>query len=64
MRYKLFKDCYLHKVARAIDHMVVDCLYEANPVFKFNENLNNPDKYMTYTDNILPLIENSSNPAL
>ena len=44
--------------------MVVDALMEANVVFKFHENLYNPEKYVKYTDNILSLIETSSNPLL
>lgn len=38
-RYQLHKDCYSHRVARAIDFMVVDALLEANPVFHFEEKI-------------------------
>lgn len=34
-RYDLFKTAYHHKVSKSIDYMIVDCLYEANPVFHF-----------------------------
>jgi len=44
--------------------MIVDALIEANPVYKFHENLYNPAKYVHYTDSILNLIEVSSDPAL
>lgn len=44
--------------------MVVDALLEANPVFKFHENLFNPSVYVNYTDNILNLIESSNKPEL
>lgn len=44
--------------------MIVDALMEANPVFKFHENLNNPEEYLHYTDNILTLIESSRDPNL
>ena len=63
-RYKLFKDCYLHRVCQAIDFMIVDALLEANDVFKFHENLHNPEVYVNYTDNILGLIECSQNTDL
>jgi hypothetical protein len=51
-------------VSQAVDEMVVDCLYYANPVFKFNENLRNPAEYVKYTDNILTHIEFSNNTEL
>lgn len=44
--------------------MVVDILLEANCIFKFHENIYNPQKYVNYTDNILHLIENSDDPRL
>ena len=44
--------------------MIVDALMEANPVFKFHEKIYDPVAYMKFTDNILPLIETSRNPAL
>ena len=44
--------------------MIVDALYYANPVFKFEENIFKPEKYINYTDNILSLIEISSDPLL
>mmetsp|Transcript_5438 Transcript_5438/g.4123 ORF Transcript_5438/g.4123 Transcript_5438/m.4123 type:complete len:172 (+) Transcript_5438:525-1040(+) len=58
-RYTLFREAYQHKVAQAIDFMVVDALVEANPHFKFMENLENPVEYMKYTDSILSYIEYS-----
>jgi HD superfamily phosphohydrolase len=61
-RYKLFKDAYLHRVCQAIDFMIVDVLMDANQVYKFHENINNPAKYVHYTDNILSLIEVSTDP--
>ena len=44
--------------------MIVDALLEANDVFKFHENLHNPEVYVNYTDNILGLIECSQNTDL
>jgi hypothetical protein len=42
--------------------MIVDVLMDANQVYKFHENINNPAKYVHYTDNILSLIEVSTDP--
>ena len=63
-RYKLFKECYSHRVCRAIDYMIVDALVEANPVFHFEETMRDPARYVDMTDNILPHIESSRDPAL
>ncbi len=63
-RYSLFKNAYSHRVCRAIDHMIVDALLEANPVFHFEEKIFNPAEYLNVTDDILSLIERSRNPAL
>jgi HD superfamily phosphohydrolase len=41
-RYSLFKGVYSHRVSRAIDHMVVDALIEANQVFHFEEKIRDP----------------------
>ena len=37
--------------------MIVDALVEVNPYFKFTENLNDPDKYMNYTDSLVKHVE-------
>lgn len=42
-RYKLFKDAYSHRVCKAIDLMIVDALLEANPVYKFQDRITNPE---------------------
>jgi HD superfamily phosphohydrolase len=63
-RYKLFKECYSHRVCRAIDYMIVDALMEANPVFHFEEMIRNPASYVDVSDNILGHIETSRDPAL
>ncbi len=44
-RYKLFKECYSHRVCKAIDYMIVDALVEANSYFKFEEMIFDPAKY-------------------
>jgi HD superfamily phosphohydrolase len=63
-RYKLFKDVYSHRVCRAIDYMIVDCLLEANPVFKFQDMIFDPEAYTNLTDDVLSLIEVSKKPEL
>jgi hypothetical protein len=63
-RYKLFKECYSHRVCKAIDYMIVDALMEANPVYHFEEKIRNPEEYVNITDDVLGNIENSKNPAL
>lgn len=63
-RYKLFKECYSHRVCRAIDYMIVDALTLANPVFHFEETINDPARYVGVTDNYLTYIETSRDPAL
>lgn len=63
-RYKLFKECYSHRVCKAIDYMIVDALTEANPVFHFEQTINDPSRYVDVTDNYLTHIEGSRDPAL
>ena len=63
-RYKLFKECYSHRVCRAIDYMIVDALLAANGKFHFEKMILDPSLYVNCTDNILGLIENSSSPDL
>jgi hypothetical protein len=63
-RYKLFKECYSHRVCKAIDFMIVDALLAANQVYHFEETIRDPEQYVNMTDNIITNIENSRNPAL
>ena len=63
-RYKLFKECYSHRVCKAIDYMIVDALVAANQVYHFEETIRDPARYVDITDNVLTNIENSHNPAL
>ena len=44
--------------------MIVDALLEANPVFKFQDKIHDPEAYTHLTDSILNLIETSKNPEL
>ena len=63
-RYKLFKECYSHRVCKAIDYMIVDALIAANQVYHFEEKIRDPEAYVDLTDNVLTNIENSRNPEL
>ena len=63
-RYKLFKECYSHRVCKAIDFMIVDALIAANQVYHFEETIRDPSRYVDMTDNVLCNIENSHNPNL
>lgn len=44
--------------------MVKDCLIKADPVYNFLEIIREPEEYVKLDDNIIYLIENSSNPLL
>ena len=63
-RYKLFKECYSHRVCKAIDYMIVDALLEANPVYHFETKVSDPAAYVNITDDVLTNIENSKKPEL
>ena len=58
-RYYLFKIVYQHKVCQGIDLMIRDCLILADPVYKFEDKINNVEEYLKLSDNILLQIENS-----
>ena len=45
-RFELFRQVYLHKTCQAIDHMVSDALIAANPVYRFDEVIYNPKRYV------------------
>lgn len=60
----MFKQVYCHRVCQSIDFMLADALVAANPVFKFDEAIFDPEKYMMITDNLIPYIEYSSDPEL
>jgi deoxynucleoside triphosphate triphosphohydrolase SAMHD1 len=51
-------------VCKAIDYMIVDALVEANPVYHFENKINDPKAFVNITDDILTNIENSKKPEL
>ncbi|KRX01601.1 hypothetical protein PPERSA_01504 [Pseudocohnilembus persalinus] len=63
-RYKLYKSLYQHRVSQGLELMICDALYEANPVYKFNEIIYDANRYINLNDSIIQQIKNSDNPAL
>lgn len=64
LRFEMFRAIYNHKTAQAIDLMYQDVLVKADPVFDFLDNLNNPQKYVNYTDLIIQRIAKSKDSRL
>lgn len=64
-RYSLFKRVYTHKVAKAIEYMIVDALAAADPYLGISEGVAERDmeKYSRLTDHLLRQIENSREPV-
>lgn len=63
-RYRLFKEFYLHRVAKGIDLMIKDIFSEANSVYEFKNYLYDPEMYIKLKDTILNEIFYSKNIAL
>ncbi|KAG8930411.1 hypothetical protein FRC02_004243 [Tulasnella sp. 418] len=63
-RYSLHKKIYNHKVARAIEHMIVEALIAAEPVYHMADKIDDPSEYLLLTDSILEEIERSKDPRL
>lgn len=64
-RFELFKQVYLHKTCQAIEFMVAEALVAANPVFKFEEVIYDPERYLRLMhDDLLCLIKKSKKPEL
>lgn len=64
LRYNMYNQFYLHKTVRAIDHMIVDILYLANPVLKITDKIWNPELFYKLDDSIIDIIYNSDDPRL
>jgi HD superfamily phosphohydrolase len=52
-RYRLFREFYLHRVAKGIDLMIKDVFTEVNEVYDFKSSLYDPAKYIKLNDSIL-----------
>ncbi|KAJ1973454.1 hypothetical protein H4R35_004114, partial [Dimargaris xerosporica] len=63
-RYSLFKRIYTHRVAVAIELMLVDAIVKANSSLNLLEKIQDPEQYLYLTDGILHDILRSSDPAL
>ena len=64
-RFELFRQCYLHKTCQAIEFMVAEALVAANPVYKFEEVIYNPEAYIRLMhDDLLHIIKKSRKPEL
>ncbi len=66
MRYRLFREVYSHNTSKAVELMICDILYHANPLFKFSEIVESEDPklFMRMTDGLLTEIEFNANPTL
>ena len=63
--FELFRQCYLHKTCQAIEFMVAEALVAANPVYKFEEVIYNPEAYIRLMhDDLLHIIKKSRKPEL
>ena len=56
-RYKLFKQIYTHPCVRAVEFMVLDVLNLSDEKFKLSEQVNDIEKFIKLTDNILDIID-------
>ncbi|KIL63305.1 hypothetical protein M378DRAFT_673967 [Amanita muscaria Koide BX008] len=63
-RFKLHKIVYNHKVAKAIEYMMLDALLSANRHLRFAEQLKDPRKYLHLNDSLMLRIESSEEPEL
>ncbi|EGO30167.1 hypothetical protein SERLADRAFT_358952 [Serpula lacrymans var. lacrymans S7.9] len=63
-RFSLHKRIYNHKTAKAIEYMVIDALLAAEPIMKFAEQIDKPDRYVFLTDDILSRIEMTTDEEL
>ncbi|KAK2463864.1 hypothetical protein APHAL10511_004169 [Amanita phalloides] len=63
-RFKLHKIVYNHKVAKAIEYMVLDGLLSADRHLHFAEHMKNPREYLHLNDSLILRIEASKDPEL
>ena len=56
---------YLHKTSTAIDYMLTEALVKANHVYKFEECIDNPERYLQLMhDDLIRVLSRSKNPSL
>ncbi|KAF5353677.1 hypothetical protein D9758_008643 [Tetrapyrgos nigripes] len=63
-RFKLHKNLYNHKTAKAIEYMIVDILLLANDHYKIAESVSKPERYIHLTDCLLEKIAASEEEEL
>ena len=55
-RYLLHKKVYSHPVAMGIEYMIADTLYNVDKYLKISESIEDPNKFITFTDHVLSSI--------
>jgi HD superfamily phosphohydrolase len=55
-RYLLHKKVYSHPVAMGIEYMIADTLYNVDKYLKISDSIEDPNKFITFTDHILSSI--------
>lgn len=60
---KSFIDLIGGTIANAIEYMIIDALLKAEKHLKIAERIEDPQKYLYLTDNIMEFIEQSSDPV-
>ncbi|KAL1917775.1 uncharacterized protein VTP21DRAFT_3609 [Calcarisporiella thermophila] len=63
-RFSLFKRIYTHRVGKAVEYMIVDCLLAADPYLNISSAIDRPEDYEMLTDDILREIERSKEEEL
>lgn len=63
-RYRLHKEIYTHPVVQQIEYMILDILNSADNVLNIRKDIDNYDKFIKLTDNIIEIIDFSNDPLL
>ncbi|KAK7053755.1 glycoside hydrolase family 3 protein [Favolaschia claudopus] len=63
-RFKLHKTIYNHKTALAVEYMIVDALVAAEPYLKIADQVEDPEKFLFLTDDIMHEVRRSTAPEL
>jgi len=64
VRYKLYKEIYHNRAAKAVELMLTEILLNANEHYHFDKIIEDPEAYLNLTDFILKEIELSKDPSL
>lgn len=63
-RYRLHKEIYTHPVVQQIEYMILDILNSADNVLNIRKDIEDYEKFIKLTDNIIEIIDFSNNPLL